>query len=100
MKAKAPGLKSLTSGDVPAKWCRAGETKKGSGEYKYVLKTCFHHCHPNYLIDIDLNLESDDDASDVDEQLERVSQNASSLNSPEAAAQMSKLLCALAILFI
>jgi hypothetical protein len=61
--AKAPGLSDLPAGSAPAKWCRAGETKAGSGEYKYVMKSCFHHCHPNYFADLNLNLGSDDEAS-------------------------------------
>lgn len=65
--AKAPGLSTLPPGSQPARWCRVGEKKKGSGEYKFALQACFHHYHGDYLTaKANMNSESDDDAGDGD----------------------------------
>jgi hypothetical protein len=65
--AKAPGLSTLPPGSQPARWCRVGEKKKGSGVYKFALQACFHLYHDDYLTaKANTNSESDDDASDGD----------------------------------
>ena len=85
IKEMAPGLAELPRNDKPPIWCQAGETARGSGEYKYARKSCFHWCHPEYFVSKNtmnaVDVAGDDNG---DYQLDSITRNIAFSTSPNA----------------